>query len=116
MLRLIRNKTIRKIQGQSFLEYLFLLTLILFTFLVFQKYITRGFSGRWKGSGDMIGAGRIYDRTLTTECAYDFEYTLDWYLLSCYDSSNCDRDCKTIYGNVTACTSCISGCSVAPCI
>lgn len=61
------------------MEFLALILFILATFLVFQKYIVRGLSGRWKDAGDALGQGRIYDPHKTLECAY---YTPPQTLLS----------------------------------
>lgn len=61
------------------LEYIFLITIIATTMLVFQKYVVRALSGRWKGSGDSLSAGRQFDPKKTKECVYDFQYFNIWY-------------------------------------
>lgn len=55
--------------GQSLLEFVALVMFILAAFIIFQKYIVRGLSGRWKAVGDTFGEGRIYDPNKTVECA-----------------------------------------------
>ena len=59
--------------------------LVLGAFLVFQKYITRGFAGRWKVVGESLGQGRIYDPKLTTECVFDPPSGV-WYNKACVES------------------------------
>ena len=50
------------------IEYTALLVIIMLVFLSFQKYVVRGFAGRWKETGDAFGYGRQYDPTKTIEC------------------------------------------------
>ena len=103
----------QKIIGQSLIEYVTLIVLILSAFLVFQKYIARGFSGRWKSVGESLGQGRIFDPKLTTECIYDFQYTSNWYDQACFKADQCD--CLTVRANTTTCRDCIQGCTMAEC-
>jgi len=107
---------LRKKIAQSLLEYIFLVTLILFGFLTFQKYITRGFVGRWQSTGESFGFGRQYDPNATVECAYDFQYTNQWYGVACYEANNCTRACKTVYGTPAACQACILSCPEPRCV
>ena len=59
----------KKTRGQSALEFAALIMFLLGAYIVSQKYIVRGFSGRWKGVGDALGQGRIFDPNETVECA-----------------------------------------------
>ena len=100
-------------RGQSVVEFTALVLFILAAFLVFQKYIVRGFSGRWKQVGDTLGQGRIYDPTKTIECAFDPQ-TGAWFDKKCYEA-NCSEDCLpvrsedlTIVGRGPGCDSCIT--------
>lgn len=72
------------------MEYLVVIIFILSAFLVFQKYIVRAISGRWKSIGDSWGHGRLYDPNKTTECKFDFRFTNQWYSKACYDQNDCD--------------------------
>ena len=91
-------------RGQSVVEFTAVVLFILAAFLVFQKYIVRGFSGRWKQVGDSLGQGRIYDGTKTIECAFDPK-TGVWFDKKCYDA-NCGYACFPT--RVAECDSCIA--------
>lgn len=88
------------------MEYTVLIVVILWAFLVFQKYITRGFAGRWKAVGESLGQGRIYDPELTTECIFDSLYTNLWYDQACFKSQGCD--CLSTRANATTCQDCFN--------
>ena len=96
----------RKTKGQSLIEYTVLIVLILGVFWVFQKYITRGFAGRWKAVGESMGQGRIYDPKLTTECIFDPLYTGLWYDQACFKSRGCD--CLSARANADTCLDCFN--------
>lgn len=95
------------------MEYVTLVAIILIAFMVFQKYIGRGFAGRWKSVGEALGGGHIYDPRATTECIYDFQYTNSWYDQACFESNGCD--CLSVQANATTCQSCIGNCAIARC-
>ncbi|OGX28682.1 MAG: hypothetical protein A2705_03160 [Omnitrophica WOR_2 bacterium RIFCSPHIGHO2_01_FULL_52_10] len=95
------------------MEYIMLIVLVLGAFLVFQKYIARGFAGRWKAVGESLGQGRIYDPRRTTECIFDFQYTSLWYDKACFEGSGCD--CLSVRANTTTCEDCIVGCAAPEC-
>ena len=103
----------RKKNGQSLIEYVTLIVIILWAFLIFQKYITRGFAGRWKAVGESLGQGRIYDPQRTTVCVYDFQFTNLWYDQACFKADGCD--CLTVRANTTTCRDCIEGCATDFC-
>lgn len=90
-----------------------LIVLVLGAFLVFKKYIARGFAGRWKSVGESLGQGRIFDPTLTRECIFDFQFTNLWYDQACFEADQCD--CLTVRANTTTCRDCIQGCAAAEC-
>ena len=102
-----------KTKGQSLVEYIALIVTVMAAFLVFQKYIARGFVGRWKAVGESMGQGRIYDPTWSTECVFDFQYTNLWYDQACFDADGCD--CLSSRANVTTCDNCIQGCASQKC-
>ena len=81
-------------RGQSVVEYMILIVFILGAFLVMQKYIVRGFAGRWKDIGDSLGQGRLYDSNKTIECAYDFRYYNMWYGVKKYEEHGCTQACS----------------------
>jgi len=87
----------RKKYGQSTIEFVAILLFILGVFFVFQKYIVRGFSGRWKSIGDSLGDGRIYDPSKTTECvAGPGAAPVIWYNKECCDAIGvCNASCRT---------------------
>jgi len=83
-----------------------LVILILGALFVFQKYITRGLSGRWKSVGESLGQGRIYDPRMTTECIFDSLYTNLWYDQACFVAQGCD--CLSVRANSTTCVGCFN--------
>lgn len=103
MLR-IKNK-----RGQSVLEYITLTIFILSAFFIFQKYLSRGITGRLKSVGDSFGQGRIYDPNKSYECAYDYQYWNAWYDAVCYDAT-CEDACLRATASAAACTTCIQDC------
>jgi hypothetical protein len=98
----LRKKTRR---GQSLIEWTTVMIFVLTAFLIFQKYIVRGFTGRWKTVGDALGGGHIYDPRLTLQCAYD-PTSGQWYNAACYDEQ-CIGACL---GGGGGCGGCIAGC------
>jgi len=104
----------RKKNGQSVVEFTALIIFILAAFLVFQKYVVRSFSGRWKSVGDVIGQGRVFDPNTTTECAFDPEFTDTWFDAVCY-RQNCEGSCLRASATPAACTACITGCHTPLC-
>ena len=95
--------------GQSLLEYMTLIVFILGAFLVMQKYIVRGFSGRWKDIGDSVGYGRLYDPHTTTSCAFDYIHYNEWYSVNKFEANGCAEKCflepESIFS--AACRECI---------
>ena len=99
------------------LEFVALIMFILATFIVFQKYIVRGFSGRWKGVGDALGQGRVYDPNKTIECAANTFFPgvpAVWYSQTCFEK-NCEPDCLRSTKDLAACSACIAGCVTVYC-
>ena len=93
-------------KGQSVVEFTAVVILILGAFLLLQKYIVRGFSGRWKGIGDSLGQGRIYDPKKTVACAYDPTLGV-WFEKNCYKTT-CEDGCFPVRG--AGCDACINFC------
>jgi hypothetical protein len=107
MLRL-RNK---KLYGQSMLEYVAFLAILIGAFLLFQKYIFRGISGHWKDVGDSMGSGRVYDPSYTTECRFDmWANTGAWINATCF-KENCEDDCLFSTKTTTDCAGCVTNCT-----
>ena len=82
----------RKKTGQSIMEYIAVLIIVMAALLAFQKYIKYAFNARWKGVGDSMGYGRLYNPGNTFECAFDFQYTNFWYKTD-YFEGHCIADC-----------------------
>ena len=95
--------------GQSTIEFTTLIVFLLTVFLVFQKYIARGIAGRWKGVGDALGQGRIYDPNYTTEC--EFHPTIGWFDRTCFEG--CRADCGPPAD--LSCSRCVSSCTSLKC-
>jgi len=100
------KKLRREKKGQSVLEYTMVLLIVLGAFFIFQKYIVRGFSGRWKGVGDSLGQGRLYDSQKTKRCAL-FRDEVTWYDEDCFEA-RCD--CLSVLADTTTCEDCVAGC------
>lgn len=99
----------RKNKSQSATEIVALLMFVLTAMLIFQKYIARGMYGRWKGVGDALGNGRLYDPNLTIECGYDrWQNTGLWYNAVCFDATCGEPDCVAETRNPVDCQECIS--------
>ena len=79
------KKSTLKNTAASTLEYVLLITIILGAILVTQKYIVRGFAGRWKQVGDTFGLGRQYDPRVTKECVWSGEPQNLWYNPDCLE-------------------------------
>ena len=72
----------------SVIEYTLLVTMLLLTFIVMQKYVVRAISGRWKQVGDSFGFGRQYDPKKTLECGYSANGDF-WYEIPLAESKKC---------------------------
>ena len=108
----------KKRRGQSTIEFAALIMFLLAALIVFQKYIVRGFSGKWKNVGDSMGQGRIYDPNKTIECAagafFDGQTTY-WYDQKCFEL-HCEQHCLWSTKTRAACETCMSStCATAYC-
>ena len=104
-------------QGQSSVELIAIVVFIVGTLLFFQKYIVRGLSGKWKGVGDALGQGRIYDPEKTVECATKTFFTgepVRWYDQICFED-NCKDACLRASREGGACDACLVSCSNPEC-
>ena len=81
--------------GASTIEYTMMIVVLLAAIIVMQKYILRGFVGRWKATGDTYGFGRQFNPKKTTECGYDMNINR-WYLIPSVES--CVAGCDATYG------------------
>lgn len=61
-----------------------LIIIIMAAILITQRYILRGFAGRWKAVGDTFGQGKQYDLNKTAECAWSQKENT-WYGAGCFD-------------------------------
>ena len=107
----------RKKYGQSTLEFVALVMFILATFIVFQKYIVRGFSGRWKSVGDTFGQGSIFDPNSTIECAANTffqDVPAVWYNQTCFEE-NCEPACLLATKDEGDCSTCLATCRSVYC-
>lgn len=93
-------------RASTVIEYMVVIFFILAAFFIFQHYILRGLSGRWKSVGDVFGHGKQYDpRDFgedgkgggTFECYFDYTHCdPDQLPPDCNDpeSRDCDpKDC-----------------------
>lgn len=107
-------------KAQATLEYIVFIVFILGALIVFQKYLTRSFVGRWKTAGDGMGSERIYDPHDSTECAFDFVQNDPgvWYETTCY-KANCKNSCLINIPDpqkvFPACRDCINSCRSSLC-
>jgi hypothetical protein len=108
----------RKKRGQSAIELAAVITFILAAFIVFQKYIVRGFSGRWKGVGDTFGQGRLYDPKMTIECAANKFFTgssVVWYNQTCFEKTCGEDACLRSTRGKDDCEACLASCKSVYC-
>lgn len=105
------NALLRR-HGQSILEYIFVVTVILLVMVAFSKYMARGIYGRWKGVGDSIGFGRYYDPKKTVECTFTFPYFNGWVNATCYEDT---CDCLSLQATNVTCQTCIQSCITPIC-
>lgn len=106
-------------RAQSTIEFAALMMFILAALLVFQKYIARGIAGRWKGVGDAMGHGRIYDPNYTTECEYHGTLNV-WFDRACFEACRDNPPCNggppvDQPGTPDRCNSCAGGCTSDMC-
>lgn len=106
-MRLIRR-------AQSSLEFIALITFMLTVFLVFQKFITRGFVGRWQATGDTWGHGRQYDPALTVNCQFEPAGKF-WYDSAKFETDGCRAACYHTGSSKAACDACKAGARTAVC-
>ncbi len=100
------------------LEFVALMMFLMAAFIVFQKYIVRGFTGRWKGIGDAIGQGRIFSPNRTIECAANTFFIgvpEVWYNQTCFEA-NCEPACLRSGRNSADCSDCITSCQTPYCL
>lgn len=92
------------------MEFVALIMFLMAAYIVFQKYIVRGLSGRWKSVGDALGQGRIYDPRHTTECAYKTFFQgvpPVWFDQECFEAQ-CEDECLRTTKNSGDCTTCLT--------
>lgn len=99
----IKMASLKKKRASAAIEYMAMITFILAAFFIFQHYIVRGFSGRWKAVGDTFGHGKQYDPKEfgpggkgggTFECYFDYIHCdPDSLPDACTDGDPEDVDC-----------------------
>jgi len=97
-------KFFHKKKALATIEYITLMVILLGVFVVFNTYIIRAMSGRWKSVGEGFDQFRQYDPKATTRCAYDPNFTNRWYNADCYEK-RCD--CHTVRATNMTCDDCI---------
>lgn len=105
MIIFLRKKFLK--QGQATSEYVTVLMFILLAFFIMQKYIVGALNGRWKGVGDSLGGGQIYDPRKTVECGVDSRFPDDWYEVKCFEEK-CVPLCFGDGYSMSACEQCIT--------
>ncbi len=117
---MLKNKK-NKQHGQSALEFMMLLALIIFAYLALYPWIVRGISGRWKATGDALGSGRLYDPQRTVDCRFDAEFNTEtWYNFDCF-SQSCDCyfpvaiNATELDAYYSRCRDCINRCRIPVC-
>lgn len=81
MLRSKRKK------GVALIEYTMVIIIVIMALLFLQKFIVRGFAGRWKDVGDTFGYDKQYDPTATIRCAWFEDGNRSrWYEVDCFDN------------------------------
>src|SRR5205085_12312489 len=83
-------RTLKLTKASSIVEYMTVVLFLLAALFLFQNYIVRAFSGRWRAVGDTFGSGRQYDPKSygqggTLECFYH-EGSATWVATSSYES------------------------------
>ena len=95
---ILKNK-----KATSTIEYAMLIIIIMSAVLLSQRYILRGFAGRWKAAGDAFGQGKQYDPKKTVECAWSQQANA-WYGPDCFDQAWKNSNYQLAYDN------CVSTC------
>lgn len=112
MIRLRLKKT-----SQSAIEFVTLVVFILGIFLIFQKFIVRGLTGRWKAVGDSLGQERSYDPNKTAECRYAAFFDpadARWFNQTCFEI-NCMQQCLSTNKKRSECNDCLGTCATPVC-
>lgn len=111
------SKILKLKKGASIIEYMIVILFIVSVFFVFQNYILRGFSGRWRAIGDTFGSGKQYDPKAygeggTLECFYyqNMVNAMDnfWVATRCYE--DCLRG-RNGFGNAPDMIFCRTDCN-----
>lgn len=103
---------LRQSKAQAVLEYIALIIVIMGAFMLFQKYIVRGFSGRWKNVGDGLAEGRIFSPTKTDDCMFVVSAG-EWADRDCFNAY-CPTACYSVSGIPENCLRCIHLCQDLP--
>ena len=111
-------KTLKTKKASSIVEYMIVVMFLLAVFFVFQNYIVRGFSGRWKAVGDSFGGGQQYDPKSyaqggTLECFY-YTNQLNAAGARYWVETRCYEDClraRNGFGDPAAMAACRGQCS-----
>jgi len=97
----------KKKSAQATMEYLLLIIFVLTAFFVFRKYILRGFTGRWKTTGDSFAYGMYYDPKTSIDCKYwEFGGFGFWYNATC-EREKCAEECFSGNYRPDECQACL---------
>jgi len=120
----VLSKIRKTLKAQAVFEYMMLIVFVVSAFLVFQKYIVRAMSGRWRDVGDAFSYGQSYDPENTIECATfgavaatedpRFPDTEIWYNVDCFNA-NCMVPCFHDPIDAPQCRACIIACQDPDC-
>jgi Flp pilus assembly pilin Flp len=94
-------------KAAAIIEYVVMVTLIMFAMIIMHKYIDRALGGRWKVTADSFDHGRGYDENRTVVCDYDYAFTQTWFDPLCFEEH--DGDCTSINMNEETCQDIITG-------
>lgn len=101
----------RRKNGQATLEGIMVVVFVLTALFIFQKYILRAFSGRWRQTGETFSYGRQFDPEKTIECRFyeNADRSIQiWYEAGCFET-HCRDICFEEKMSSDACQNCISG-------
>jgi len=102
-------------KAQSIMEFLALISFILAVFFIFQKYISRGFVGRMKATGDTWGYGRQYDPDITSNCRTSLSSLDRWIDTDCFEANDCHTACLGFESDDATCSACEDLCDTDIC-
>jgi len=88
----------KRTHAQSVVEYLVVITSIIFAMILMQKFILRGIMGKYRSASEQIDYGRQFDPNRTVSCLYVKELDV-WLPEDCVrehggNAFECDNKCQ----------------------